>query len=666
MERIYEMIFSESENVMYEINNGKGVISITCGEIRSEIERKSVLLAHRLDSMPSEVRTVGLCMENSLEWIELFWSILKCGREVLLLNPGLSADRLNEAASACGAGAVIAGNMELSVPVIEASSITGEKNIAADEKPVGLQKTKRINSTESADVATDNSLAEADCNEKKNGFGNKIYVMSPGTSGSCRILGYNGDDLREQVTAVSQLLSDCGKMKGRADGQQKYLMLYPYYHIFGLSAYLGISSSSHIIVGIKDMRPKNAVGLIKQHEVTHVFAAPSFLEKLCEYIIGKIRNQGDKAYSGFKRNIGNIQKTSGFPLIQGFMSKRLLAPMREKLFGASLCCLISCGGELRQQTTEFFSYLGCRLLSLYGTSETGVTAAETNKNPGRITEGFIGKSGNQAEYKLDDEGRLMIRSKGTASFSYADGEWRTVGKDEWIKSDDLAEGAGGRFRLLGRYDDVITASTGKRLYPNSIENGFVIDGVRDVCLIEAKVKDRCAPVLIVSTEEDISPEGYVGMCKLVHERILKGGLGTELKDILYTRDELVEAGNLKRSRRRIREAYENRLYTPVLSGKAEGHEAASLEKDSHGTELSADLIRAVRVREMAANILDIPKNRIDYDTDLLSELEAGSMDYFTFLCEIEEEFHVTLSDDVAEKLRTVRKICDYLRNAKKR
>lgn len=71
---LFELMFSEKDNLMYEKSEGYRIRQTTYGEAYRDIFRLASTLRRTLD-LP-EGAVVGLSMDNSLLWLELFWAIL--------------------------------------------------------------------------------------------------------------------------------------------------------------------------------------------------------------------------------------------------------------------------------------------------------------------------------------------------------------------------------------------------------------------------------------------------------------------------------------------------------------------------------------------------------------------------------------------------------------
>ena len=102
---LFELMFSERENILYERSDGYRIIRTSYGEAREETLRRASVLKRELAALPRDA-AVGLYMDNGLDWIECFWAILCAGFRPLLMNLRLDEETLESALREAGAAAV--------------------------------------------------------------------------------------------------------------------------------------------------------------------------------------------------------------------------------------------------------------------------------------------------------------------------------------------------------------------------------------------------------------------------------------------------------------------------------------------------------------------------------------------------------------------------------
>ena len=66
------------------------------------------------------------------------------------------------------------------------------------------------------------------------------------------------------------------------------------------------------------------------------------------------------------------------------------------------------------------------------------------------------------------------------------------------------------------------------------------------------------------------------------------------------------------------------------------------------------------VRDTLAKQFEIDPESITMDTNLVDDIGADSLDVVELIMSLEDSYGISISDDDAGNLITVRKICDYL------
>ena len=66
------------------------------------------------------------------------------------------------------------------------------------------------------------------------------------------------------------------------------------------------------------------------------------------------------------------------------------------------------------------------------------------------------------------------------------------------------------------------------------------------------------------------------------------------------------------------------------------------------------------VRDTLAQQFEIDPSEITMDTNLIDDIGADSLDIVELIMSLEDSYGISISDDDAANLTTVRKICEYL------
>lgn len=122
--------------------------------------------------------------------------------------------------------------------------------------------------------------------------------------------------------------------------------------------------------------------------------------------------------------------------------------------------------ELQRKWVGMGVYIGCG----YGLTETGAGVAESCPNAYKI--GFISPANPTSEFKVEDDGELLMRGPGIITEYYNNPEANkdSFTEDGWFKSGDIADVDGrGYIRIIDRKKTIIVLDTGKNVAQSRIE-----------------------------------------------------------------------------------------------------------------------------------------------------------------------------------------------------
>ncbi len=586
---LFECMFSESENIMFEESRGYRIVKTTYGEAKTAVLRRAKTLKGILPELDYNA-VVGIYMENSLDWIELFWAVLCCGFRPLLLNMRLDDQTLDYALNTCGAKAVISDEKEFPQKTVLAGDVAPAKS-------------------------------EIDLKE----FGTEIFVMSSGTSANVKICAYSAEEFYYQIQGSFGMIKKCRKAKQHYQGELKLLTFLPFYHIFGLVAvYIWFAFFSRTFVKLNDMQPSTITNTIKRHKVTHVFAVPLFWEEVYAQAIRTIKERGEDTYKKFEKGIALSRKTGKIPVVGQLFSRLAFREVRENMFGESISFMITGGSYISPEIMEFFNAVGYRLADGYGMTEIGITSVELSGNRKLLNSCSVGMPMAGVKYKINDEGELLVKGRAMAKYIIEDGKQKE--NSDWFNTRDLAEFDGKCYRILGRRDDLIVAQNGENLNPNLIEQKLICDGTRGVCLIGCEENGKTVPTLIVSVNKYISEERLGEVKAEVKQRLADLRLAGQIQRVIFVEDSLLQGEEFKLNRIRLKNECEQKLLTEVKPGK----EAEQREDD----EISRTVTR------MFAIALNKPESEIGYTADFFLDEGGTSLDYLAIISQLRDEYKI--------------------------
>lgn len=606
MKALYELMFSERENIMFEESDGFKIIKTTYGDVRDLADRICGNIRAEVGAKSGAV--VGIYMDNSPLMIAVFWAVLKAGYNPLLINMRLPDPTVENAIAALNASAVISDGKRFSINTICAKELHSQEC----EMP--------------------------DCV-----FGNEFYVMSSG-SVSLKLCAYTAENIFFTIENSNYVLKKNKNFKKRYNGELKLLTVLPFYHIFGLVAvYFWFAFFSCTFVCLNSLSPSILQNTIKRHKVTHIFAVPLFWNSVKARALAEINARGEKTAKRFEKGLAASVKLGNSPAGKIFR-RAVFGEVREGLFGDSICCMISGGGTISNDTLRFFNGIGYPLINGYGMSEMGITSVELSPSFKKIISGSIGVPFPSVLYKIRD-GELFVESRSGASYIIENGK-KVPLKNTWYKTSDLAAQKDGRYYLLGRKDDLIVSVTGENINPNEAEQALSVCGIDSLCLIGGS--DNSLPVLLASVSGHVDDKRAAEITASIKAKIAEQNLVFQIGKIDIVLEPLIRGNDFKFNRKQIRrDYYDGRLKLFAPSKKRETAESDELKE---------------KIRQYFAEALGKNAENVGDGTDFFMDEGGTSIDYFALISRLQEDFRIEFPVVADNAVKTVDDMTEYIRN----
>ena len=604
----FSLMFREEDNVLYEKSEGYRIRKTTYGEAKTHILSRAAALKAALPDLSRDA-VVGLYLDNSLDWIELFWAILAAGFRPLLMNLRLPKPLLFEAMRDADCRAVIAQSGAFSCPVLRPD------DLPASGEPI-----------------------------RNDSFGSELFVMSSGTTEHVKVCAYSAEEFYAQILDSYAIIKEQPLIKKHCRGELKLLAFLPFYHVFGLIAmYIWFGFFSRTFVHLNDLSPSTIVNTIRRHKVTHIFAVPLFWEKVYEQAMKGISDRGGKTAKKFARARSLYEKLPR-PLDAAF-SKLAFSEVRSNLFGDSVRFMITGGSFLDPDIQMFFNAVGYPLANGYGMTEIGITSVELSRKHRYIRMGSIGKPFKNASYRIGESGELLVSGRVTAKYVLSGGQRHD--RAEWFNTHDLCACADGHYRLLGRADDLIAGPDGENLNPIAIEPLLKTEGA-EVCLIPVAEQDRPETVLLVGMNRNTTAETAARIKAALSERIEAAKLTSSISRIVPVEGPLLEPNEFKLNRIRLRRDFASGALKPI-----------DFSEQNRAQDLDA---LSLRIRAVFAAALNRDEDGIGPNADFFLDLGGTSLDYFAMLTRLRDEFSVEFPLD-GTQFNTVARVAAYLNEA---
>lgn len=603
---LYGLMFSETQNVIAERTDGYKIITKTYGESRAAADALARKLCVKLKGVPCG-SIVGLYMQNCVEWIECFWAILKCGYVPLLLNTRMEEERLASVIEEYKVPAVLSDGKAFACRTLIYAEVAASQEEGTPER-----------------------------------WADELIVMSSGTSAQVKLCVYRGVNIAEQIEDSARIIASCKQAKKFYNGAIKLLAFLPLYHIFGLVAmYMWFGFFARTFVFLRDYNPDTILRTVRKHKVTHILAVPLVWNKIYSTFQKKLAERGEKTVKKFNRGYRISNAVGG-----GAFARLAFKEVRDNIFGESVQFMISGGGAISPKVLSFFNSIGYYLANGYGMSEVGITSVETSSPARKRNRGSVGKPLPHVEYRVDENGELLVRGSSVASKILCAGKEQVIG-GQWFHTKDQARECKGRVYLLGRQDDMLVGADGENINPDWVESRMLIEGALGCCLIGAKSGGEVIPTLVVQVNAFITGKKLAEIRERAEAELTRLALAGSVRNVLITSTPLIKENDFKVNRRRLSEELERGGLKLLTEADADGGR-------------SQDALFA-KVRAIFASVLGKEEGEIGDDMHFFFDLGGSSLDYFAMITDIRNEFKISFPMTAEGSLSTVRQFCAFIR-----
>jgi long-chain acyl-CoA synthetase len=275
----------------------------------------------------------------------------------------------------------------------------------------------------------------------------------------------------------------------------RFVTLVPLSHVFGQFMALFVPPLlGAAVIFEPSSNPSEIIRTIKQERAAALIAVPRMLDLLHAGIEREFEGQ---CKSQWLNDTFENAKGRKF-LKRAWMFRRL-----HLRFGWKFWAFISGGAALSSETEDFFKRIGYAVVQGYGMTETA--SLISLNHPFRATEGSVGKILPGREFKIAEDGEILVRGENVSSGYWEQGAVRPADQQGWLRTGDLGElDAEGNLRFRGRKKNVIVTPAGLNVYPEDLEAALRKQpGVRDCAVIPFERggnAEPCAVLLMTDAE----------------------------------------------------------------------------------------------------------------------------------------------------------------------
>ena len=608
MREIYEIMFSDESLVMCEKNDGFRTRRYTYGDIKRRVERA----AASLFDLAGEDGYIALACDNNDYWIVGFFAILMSGNKPYLVNLRYPDTLTNG----------ILKRLEIKYILTDAAtSLDGESVVISE-----LEKGEVV----------------SDCSR----FCDEFAFSSSATSMNEVICFYTGAQVSAQVLCFKSIVRKNPDIAAHYKGSLKQLAFLPFYHVFGLFAvFFWFCFFGRTLVFLRDLAPDTILKTVKRHGVTHIFAVPLLWHTVEKSVLGAVEKESEKKQKKFKKGLKLATALqNAFPGVGPALARRIMREVTSKVFGDSVRFCISGGSYLKDSALSLINGIGYPLYNGYGMSEIGITSVELRRKAKHRNENSVGRPFDAAEYFIDDNGILQVKTKTVCVKKLVNG--KEMHFEGVFDTGDCATVNNGNYFLVGRQSDVVIGENGENINPDTVEKTFDIKDAVQYCVLG--LDDELS--LVVGLGRYVTQAAVDGMIADIYAQ--NGALdpATAVRRFYFTYDPLASEGAIKVSR--------SQLKSKIDKGEVTLVPFSNMRVKTEGDGVSSPLMEDVK--EVIAGVLNIDASKIGANTHIFFDLDATSLQYFSILTELSKKFELTEYDKSEKYCYTPKEICEFL------
>jgi long-chain acyl-CoA synthetase len=413
---------------------------------------------------------------NSAGWMAAFWGCLLRGAVAVPLDDGATVELARRIARETDAKLIVATRGKPDLGAIAAANLD-DLGDTAEHRPGGSSPVGYESLAD--EPITRNHIAQ--------------ILFTSGTTA----------EPRGVVLTHGNFLANLEPLERGIEPYQKYekwfhplrfVTLVPLSHVFGqLMALFVPPLLGATIVFEPSANPMEVVGTIKLERATALVAVPRMLDGLRAGILRHIEACGLTEW--FLRSFASTNN-------QKFLRRAWEFRRIHRLFGWKFWAFISGGAALSGETEEFFRRVGYAVVQGYGMTETA--SMISLNHPFRATQGTIGKVLPGREFRLADDGEILVRGESVTAGYWEAGSLRLSEDREWLRTGDIGElDAEGNLHFRGRKKNVIVTPAGLNVYPEDLELTLRKQaGVRDCVVVPVDRGGNAEPCAILLMDED--------------------------------------------------------------------------------------------------------------------------------------------------------------------
>ena len=227
-----------------------------------------------------------------------------------------------------------------------------------------------------------------------------------------------------------------------------------------------------------------------------VESSPPMKQKLLRWALAVGRAANDRRIEG--------EPFGGLQSLQYALADRLvLSKVRAGVGGRVKFCITG-AAETPGYVADFFHSVGIPMVEAYGLTETSPVAVIGSLEPGQIRRGWIGRSLDNVEVKLADDGEILVRGPNVMMgyWNKPDQTAEAFDPEGFLRTGDIGViDDDGFVRVIDRKKEILVTSGGKNVAPQPIESRLKQAPLVDVAMVIGDRRNFIAALLAPDFEE---------------------------------------------------------------------------------------------------------------------------------------------------------------------
>jgi len=564
---------------------------------------------------------------NCVEWVACFWGILLRGGVVVPMDAAASSEFVQRVIKDAGVKLILRDRQQMELPGAPPSMIINDfKDVVESVAPAANAN------VDPGDASTRSTIAE--------------ILYTSGTTAEPRGVVLTHGNFLANLEPLERGIEEYRKYE-RWLHPLRFVTLVPLSHVFGQFMALFVPPLlGAAVVFEPSSTPAEIIRTIKQERATALIAVPRMLDILQGGIEREFEGRGKSQWLNSTLKNAKDKKF----LKRAWMFRRI-----HRRFGWKFWAFISGGAALSNETEDFFKRMGYAVVQGYGMTETA--SLISLNHPFHATEGSVGKILPGREFKLAEDGEILVRGENVSSGYWERGALRPADQQGWLRTGDLGElDAEGNLRFRGRKKNVLVTPAGLNVFPEDLEAALRKQpGVKDCAVVPLERGGNAEPCAVLLMEA-FAPKG---------EHVSLGGRARGLgNEAARTAIEGANASLAEYQRMHAWIVWPDFDFPRTSTGKPrlsviaaraaqilDGGQVAAPE--SVGAHFSPAFSPRSALVQLMAGFGNSQAGGARNGSHLERELNLSSLDRVELLSALEERFHVELNETAFAEAKTV-------------